>query len=319
MDEVWAHPQLAARGRWTEVGTPVGPVPALLPPAAHDGVDARMDAVPALGEHTEAILAELGFDATAIARLRATARSDSPSATTMPPALVFACAHLCDERLFAAQIDALGDASTAASSFSASTIRSPRMAEALLAAAPERFTLIGLSLGGYVAFEVMRRAPQRVERLVLLDTTAAADSETRRAGRLADIATVEAGGIEALIPRAARALAAAGAPRARRPARAHGDMAQERRRRRPAQPAARDARSARNRSPTCAAVRVPTLVACGADDAVTPVADHEAIAARIAGARFESIADCGHLSTIEQPAAVTPRCSPGWLAATPSP
>jgi pimeloyl-ACP methyl ester carboxylesterase len=74
------------------------------------------------------------------------------------------------------------------------------MAEALLAAAPERFTLIGLSLGGYLAFEVMRRAPARVERLALLDTTAAADSETRRAGRLADIATVEAGGIDALIP-----------------------------------------------------------------------------------------------------------------------
>ena len=50
------------------------------------------------------------------------------------------------------------------------------MAEALLAAAPDRFTLIGLSLGGYVAFEVMRRAPQRVERLALLDTTAAADT-----------------------------------------------------------------------------------------------------------------------------------------------
>ena len=90
--------------------------------------------------------------------------------------------------------------SIAASSSPASTIRSPRWPRPLLAAAPERFTLIGLSLGGYLAFEVMRRAPARVERLALLDTTAAADSETRRAGRLADIATVEAGGIDALIP-----------------------------------------------------------------------------------------------------------------------
>ena len=52
---------------------------------------------------------------------------------------------------------------------------------------------------------------------------------------------------------------------------------------------------------------------CGAEDLVTPVADHEAIAARIAGARFEKIADCGHLSTIEQPAAVS-RLLAGWLA-----
>ena len=70
MAEVWAHPQLRARGRWTEVSTPAGPVPALLPPGANDADDARMDAVPALGAHTDALLAELGLDAAAIARLR---------------------------------------------------------------------------------------------------------------------------------------------------------------------------------------------------------------------------------------------------------
>jgi len=69
--EVWAHPQLQARGRWTEIATPAGPVPALLPPGVGDPADARMDAVPALGEHTDALLAELGLDAAAIARLRA--------------------------------------------------------------------------------------------------------------------------------------------------------------------------------------------------------------------------------------------------------
>ena len=69
MAEVWAHPQLRARGRWTEVSTPAGPVPALLPPGAKDADDARMDAVPALGAHTDALLAELGLDAAAIARL----------------------------------------------------------------------------------------------------------------------------------------------------------------------------------------------------------------------------------------------------------
>lgn len=72
MAEVWAHPQLAARGRWRNVGTPAGVVPALRPPAALEGVEPRMDAVPALGQHTAAILAELGYDTAAIARLRAT-------------------------------------------------------------------------------------------------------------------------------------------------------------------------------------------------------------------------------------------------------
>ena len=60
MAEVWAHPQLAARGRWHEVGTPAGPVPALAPPGLVDPAP-RMDPVPALGEHTRSILAELGL------------------------------------------------------------------------------------------------------------------------------------------------------------------------------------------------------------------------------------------------------------------
>ena len=62
MQGVWNHPQLRARGRWTEVDTPAGKVPALLPPGTGDGVEARMDAVPGVGEHNEAILKELGIE-----------------------------------------------------------------------------------------------------------------------------------------------------------------------------------------------------------------------------------------------------------------
>ncbi|WP_382322436.1 CaiB/BaiF CoA transferase family protein [Hydrogenophaga sp. UC242_53] len=70
MADVWAHPQLQARQRWTEVGSPQGPLPALLPPGTwNEGP--RMDPVPALGEHTDAILAELGYGADGIAALRA--------------------------------------------------------------------------------------------------------------------------------------------------------------------------------------------------------------------------------------------------------
>jgi itaconate CoA-transferase len=70
MAQLWAHPQLAARKRWTQVATPAGDVPALLPPALPSGVEPRMDPVPALGEHTERILGELGYGGTAISRLR---------------------------------------------------------------------------------------------------------------------------------------------------------------------------------------------------------------------------------------------------------
>ncbi len=69
--EVWQHPQLAARGRWTTVGTEKGVVPALRPPAGLDGVEPRMDPVPALGQHTDAVLGELGYSAETIAGLRA--------------------------------------------------------------------------------------------------------------------------------------------------------------------------------------------------------------------------------------------------------
>jgi len=227
------------------------------------------------------------------------------------PALVFACAHLCDERLFAAQVDALGADFDCRVFVSREHDSLAVMAEALLAAAPDRFTLIGLSLGGYLAFEVIRRAPARVERLALLDTTAAADSETRRAGRLADIATVEAGGIDALIPQLpGRWLLPAHQRRddltmlmasMARSIGAEGQRNQQ------------QAMLGRPQSLTdLAAVRVPTLVLCGAGDAVTPLVDHEAIAARVPGARLVVVPESGHLSTIEQPAAVN-RALVDWL------
>lgn len=62
MADVWDHPQLKARGRWTEIETPEGPVPALIPPGFAAPEDTRMDAVPSLGQHNEKILAELGID-----------------------------------------------------------------------------------------------------------------------------------------------------------------------------------------------------------------------------------------------------------------
>ena len=90
-----------------------------------------------------------------------------------PTCIAFACAHLCDERLFAAQRAAL--AAAGHRDCRVFVFREhdtlAAMADALLAATPPRVALVGLSLGGYVAFEVLRRAPERIARLALLDTT----------------------------------------------------------------------------------------------------------------------------------------------------
>jgi itaconate CoA-transferase len=70
MHEVWQHPQLQARGRWAEVGSPAGTIAALLPPGSSNAFEPCMNPVPALGEHTETILESLGFSREAIQDLR---------------------------------------------------------------------------------------------------------------------------------------------------------------------------------------------------------------------------------------------------------
>ncbi|MBF0674494.1 CaiB/BaiF CoA-transferase family protein [Pseudomonas sp.] len=70
MAGVWAHPQLKARQRWTDVGSPSGMIPALLPPGKNTAFTPRMDPVPALGEHTDSLLAELGYTGTDVQRMR---------------------------------------------------------------------------------------------------------------------------------------------------------------------------------------------------------------------------------------------------------
>jgi len=78
MQEFWEHPQLEARGRWAEVDTPAGPIRAMKPPFNLSGFEPRMAAIPALGEHSRKILAELGYAAADIERLAA-AGAISPS------------------------------------------------------------------------------------------------------------------------------------------------------------------------------------------------------------------------------------------------
>lgn len=230
------------------------------------------------------------------------------------PFLAFACAHLTDERLYAAQVAALqADYECAVFAFRDHDSLGG-MAQALLANTPAQFTLIGLSLGGYLSFEVIRRKPQRLQRLVLMDTTAVADHPQRRAGRDADIAKVREGGIEALLPELpARWFHPSHVQRTdlvrlmsemARSIGARGQLNQQL-----AMMARPDSHD------DLARVRVPTLLICGRQDPVTPLPDHEAMAARIPGARLEIIENCGHLSTIEQPDAVN-RVLIDWLRKT---
>jgi len=230
------------------------------------------------------------------------------------PFLAFACAHMTDERLYAHQVAALSATHECRVFVFREQNSMAAMAEALLAQVPERFTLIGLSLGGYVAFEVIRRALPRLQRLVLIDTTAVADHPARRDGRRQDIAKVQAGGIEALIPELpSRWLLPAHVSDTSlvelmdtmaRSVGARGQFHQQ-----TAMLGRPDSHADLSR------VRVPTLVMCGRQDPVTPLADHKAMAACVPGAQLQVIENCGHLSTIEQPEAVTEALT-RWLLAT---
>ncbi|NRF65745.1 alpha/beta fold hydrolase [Aquincola sp. S2] len=230
------------------------------------------------------------------------------------PTLVFLCAHLADERLFAAQTAALNHTHGCRVIVPRDQDSMAAMAEHVLAAAPPRFTLIGLSLGGYVAFEVIRRALPRIERLVLMDTTAAADTPAKRDGRLADIELVRQRGLDTLIPELPKRWLLPAHQQDPALVALLGDMARS-----VGALGQRNQQTAMLGRPDSLAdlerVNVPTLVLCGRQDAVTPLADHQAMAERVPDAQLAVIEDCGHLSAIEQPAAVT-EVLRDWLQAT---
>ena len=178
------------------------------------------------------------------------------------------------------------------------------LAHAVLASAPERFALGGLSMGGYVAFEILRQAPERVAKLALLDTSARPDTPEQTANRKDAIALVAQGKL--------RQVVAANLPRLVHPQRvqdaALAGSVQAQAQRIGADGYARQQTAIMNRPdsrPGLAAVQCPTLVLCGRQDVITPPAVHEEMAAGIPGARLVLIEDCGHLSAMEQPQAVT--------------
>ncbi|HYG07593.1 MAG TPA: alpha/beta fold hydrolase [Stenotrophomonas sp.] len=185
------------------------------------------------------------------------------------------------------------------------------VAAAVLAAAPPRFALAGFSLGGYIAQQILRMAPDRVQRLALLDTSIRADSPERLAQRqlLARTARVP-GTFHGFGEKLMRSYVA--------PSRLQDHDLLERVRamttRLGAEVFARQSQIARvDGHDVLRAWRGPMLVLCGADDAITPPALHHEMAALVPGARLVEIPDCGHLSPLEQPQAVTTALRQ-WLA-----
>jgi pimeloyl-ACP methyl ester carboxylesterase len=189
----------------------------------------------------------------------------------------------------------------------------PGMARRALAAAPPTFALAGLSMGGYVAQEVMRQAPERVLKLALLDTSARADTPEQSARRRGLIELSEKGEFKGVTPRLLPLLIHA----ARHEDKPLADIVMGMAERVGKDAFLRQQRAIMGRPDGREDLRriaCPTLVLCGRQDALTPLALHEEIAGLVPGARLVAVEDCGHLSTLEKPITVTAAMRQ-WLAA----
>lgn len=217
----------------------------------------------------------------------------------------------CDAALWAAQVDGLADVAgiTVADTLSDDSITA--MARRLLEGAPERFALAGFSMGGYVAMEVMRLAPERITRLALLDTSAEADDADHAALRRAAVRTARERGFERVLrgslgllihPDADPAIGEQVVAMALRV----GIGTFER------QQSAIAGRA--DMLQALAAVRVPALVLVGAEDRTTPPRHARAMAAAIPGAVLCKVPRCGHMAPMERPQAVNAALRE-WLAA----
>lgn len=216
-----------------------------------------------------------------------------------------------DAVLWARQLDGLADIAEMSVGDTLLDDTLPAMAERVLASAPPRFALAGLSMGGYLAFEIMRRAPGRVLRLALLDTSARPDTPEQTETRGQAIAASERHDFAAL---ARTSLAQLVAPQASQEVRETVVAMSVRvgpdtyRRQQRAIIARPDSR------PTLSTIAVPTLVLVGEEDRLTPPAVAEEIKDGIAGATLVRVPGSGHLSALERPDQVNDALR-RWLAA----
>jgi pimeloyl-ACP methyl ester carboxylesterase len=227
--------------------------------------------------------------------------------------LVLVPGLLCTGALWAPQLEALGDDADIAVADHTRHDSMAAIARSILEAAPPRFALAGLSMGGYVAYEIVRQAPDRVLRLALLDTGSRADTPERAAARHELIATAEREGVrraqQILMPVLIHKSRLADRPLVETIEQMADDTGLEAFKRQQAAIMTRP-----DNRPFLAAIACPTLVLVGREDALTPVELSQEIAAGIPGAKLEIVPECGHLSTMEQPEAVS-RALRAWLAA----
>jgi pimeloyl-ACP methyl ester carboxylesterase len=219
----------------------------------------------------------------------------------------------CSPLLFAPQLSALWQRGPVTIADTRRGDSMAAMARQILDSAPPRFALAGLSMGGYLAFEIMRQAPERVSRLAILDSAANPERPEQTERRKAHIALAEGGRFGEI-------------PGLMMPVIVHADFqadeamigivrAMHEENGAEAYVAQQRAIMARPDSrPGLAAIRCPALVLVGDADLLTPPDAAREIAAGIAGAKLVVVPDCGHLSTLERPDAVT-QALLDWLAA----
>jgi pimeloyl-ACP methyl ester carboxylesterase len=209
---------------------------------------------------------------------------------------------LCTEALFEAQVTGLGDiAEITVTPEHRRHETIGHIADAILADAPPRFALGGLSMGGYIAFEIMRRAPERVIGLSLLDTSARADTPERTAEREGLIELASKGKFVGVSENLVKSFIHPNRHKDETLISAVRAMAKEVGR----DDFLRQQKAVIGRSDSradLAAVTCPTVVICGKHDAVTPPELSQEIADGIPGAELEIIQFCGHLTTMERPA-----------------
>lgn len=186
------------------------------------------------------------------------------------------------------------------------------MASAVLANAPaERFALAGFSMGGYVALEIMRQAPERIRALALLDTSARTDTPTTRDNRYAALQAAQHHFQQMLDDLIVKQIFPANLGKRDLINLVNvmaNDLGQE--------TFARQQEAMLNRIdsiPFLPLIRCPTVVICGREDAITPLGLHQEMVGEIPGAGLIIINDCGHLSLLEQPARVNDALTQ-WLS-----
>jgi pimeloyl-ACP methyl ester carboxylesterase len=227
--------------------------------------------------------------------------------------LVLVPGLLCTKALWAPQIEALSDLADVTVADHTRHDSMAGIATSILVAAPERFALAGLSMGGFIAYEIVRQAPARVTKLALLDTGARADAPKRAEGRRQLIALAEREGARKaqahLMPVLIHRARLDEQPLVETILQMADDTGVEAFKRQQTALMGRP-----DNRPLLSGIRCPTVVLVGREDALYPVDLSHEIATGIPSAKLEIIPECGHLSTMERPEAVN-RTLRAWLSA----